>query len=304
MRQDWNVMKRYRERVEERLPQVREIAYAWPIIRRNVLTMVGIAIVLALIVLGVLAPVISPYPEHAMGATSSEDKFQPPSFKHLFGTDDLGRDIFSRVLFGIRISFMIGVIVIGLALLIGLPLGVIAGCTGGKLDEVIMRVTDMFLSFPALLLALAISAALGPALVNSMIAIAIAWWPWYTRLARSQAVSVKERPFVEAAVAIGIRRLRIIFHHVLPNCLTPIIVQASMDFGSVILTSASLSFLGLGAQPPEPEWGLMISIGRTYFLTNWWLTTFPGFAILITVLAFNFLGDGLREILDPRARRI
>ena len=174
MRQGWNVMRRYRERVEARLPQVREIAYAWPVIRGNALTMVGLAIVLALVVLGVLAPVISPYPEHAMGATASEDKFQPPSLEHLFGTDDLGRDIFSRVLFGIRISFNIGVIVISLALLIGLPLGVIAGCAGGKLDEVIMRVTDMFLSFPALLLALAISAALGPALVNSMIAIAIA----------------------------------------------------------------------------------------------------------------------------------
>jgi peptide/nickel transport system permease protein len=180
---------------------------------------------------------------------------------------------------------------------------VIAGYSGGKVDELIMRVTDVFLSFPTLLLAMAISAMLGPTLRNAMIAIAISWWPWYTRLLRSEAVSVKERDFVEAARAMGAPWGKIVFKHILPNCLAPIIVQGSMDFGSIILTSASLSFLGLGAQPPTPEWGLMISTSRTFFLTHWWIVTFPGLAIFIAVLSFNLVGDGLREILDPKMRR-
>jgi peptide/nickel transport system permease protein len=166
-----------------------------------------------------------------------------------------------------------------------------------------MRITDVFLSFPPLLLAMAISTLLGPNLINAMIAIAIAWWPWYTRLMRSEAISVRERDFVQAATAMGASRGEIVFKHVLPNCLTPIIIQASMDFGSIILTSAALSFLGLGAQPPTPEWGLMVSTGRTFFLTNWWIVTFPGLAIFMTVLSFNLVGDGLREILDPKMRR-
>jgi len=197
----------------------------------------------------------------------------------------------------------VGAIAIGLALTIGVPLGVVAGYSGGMLDEVIMRITDVFLSFPPLLLAMAISSLLGPNLINAMIAIAIAWWPWYTRLLRSEAISVRERDFVQAARAMGASQGKIVFKHVLPNCLTPIVIQASMDFGSIMLTSAALSFLGLGAQPPTPEWGLMVSTGRTYFLTNWWIVTFPGLAIFIAVLSFNLVGDGLREILDPKMRR-
>jgi peptide/nickel transport system permease protein len=223
---------------------------------------------------------------------------------HPFGTDEAGRDILSRVIFGAPISLQIGVLVIVLTLAIGVPLGVWAGYAGGLLDELIMRVTDMFLSFPPLLLALVISAVLGPSLTNSMIAIAIAWWPWYTRLTRGQVISLKERPFVEAARATGVTGLKIMFRHILPNSLTPIVVQASLDFGSVILTAASLSFLGLGAQPPTPEWGLMISTGRYYFLDHWYLATFPGLSILATVLAFNLMSDGLREALTPRLRRI
>jgi len=249
-----------------------------------------------------LAPLIVPFP-HDTVETHIKDRFHSPSLKYFFGTDELGRDVFSRVLTGTRISLQVGVIAIGIALLIGVPLGVVAGYAGGALDEVIMRITDVFLSFPPLLLAMAISTLLGPNLTNAMIAIAIAWWPWYTRLLRSEAISVRERDYVQAAKAMGASRGKIVFKHVLPNCLTPIIIQASMDFGSIILTSAALSFLGLGAQPPTPEWGLMVSTGRTFFLTNWWIVTFPGLAIFVTVLSFNLVGDGLREILDPKMRR-
>jgi peptide/nickel transport system permease protein len=264
---------------------------------------VGSSIVFLIVLIAILAPWIAPYPEDSLGATRIKERFKTPSLHHPFGTDELGRDIFSRVVYGSRISLRVGVLAIGLALAIGVPLGVIAGYARGMVDEAIMRITDVFLSFPPLLLAMAISAMLGPTLTNAMIAIAIAWWPWYTRLLRSEAVSIRERDFVQAARAMGASGAKITFKHVLPNCLTPIIVQASMDFGSIILTSASLSFLGLGAQPPTPEWGLMISTGRTFFLTHWWIVTFPGIAIFIAVLSFNLVGDGLREIMDPKIRR-
>lgn len=269
---------------------------------KNRLTATGLSFVFLLVLIALLAPWIVPYPEDTVAA-HIEDRFHSPSPQHLFGTDELGRDVFSRILVGSRISLQVGLIAIGLALAIGVPLGVVAGYAGGVLDEVIMRITDVFLSFPPLLLAMAISSLLGPNLTNAMIAIAIAWWPWYTRLLRSEAISVRERDYVQAARAMGASPGKIVFKHVLPNCLTPIIIQASMDFGSIILTSAALSFLGLGAQPPTPEWGLMVSTGRTFFLTNWWIVTFPGLAIFVTVLSFNLVGDGLREILDPKMRR-
>ena len=270
--------------------------------RRNLLTATGFSLVACMIILAMLAPWIAPYPKDTM-AVHIDARFQPPSMQHFFGTDDLGRDIFSRVIFGTRISLRIGMLVVALALSIGLPLGIIAGTFGGLIDEILMRITDIFLSFPPLLLAMAISATLGASLENSMIAIAIAWWPWYARLIRAEAISIREREYVEAAQAAGASWRRIIFYHILPNSLAPVIVQASMDFGSVILTSASLSFLGLGAQSPTPEWGLMINVGRTFFLTHWWIVTFPGLAILVSVLSFNLSGDGLREILDPKSQR-
>ena len=189
------------------------------------------------------------------------------------------------------------------SLAIGIPLGAIAGSVGGWVDNVIMRVTDVFLSFPPLLLAIALVALLGSSLTNAIVAIAISWWPWYTRLVRGQAVSMKERKFVQAAETIGTSRTKIIFKHILPNCISPIIVQASMDLGGVIMTIASLSFLGLGAQAPTPEWGLMISTGRSYFPDKWWCCIFPGLAIFVTVLCFNLLGDAIREILDPKTRK-
>lgn len=273
------------------------------LIAKNPLTLTGFLGLIILLIIALFAPQLAPYPQDARGATHTGNNFLSPSSTHPFGTDEMGRDILSRVLFGARISLQIGVIAIGIALLIGIPLGVLAGYSGGWGDEIIMRITDVFLSFPPLLLAMAISVTLGPSLTNAMIAIAIAWWPWYTRLLRGEVTSVKERSFIEAARAMGTSRLKIIFRHLLPNSIMPIVIQSSMDFGSVILTSASLSFLGLGAQAPTPEWGLMVSTGRTYFLTKWWVVTFPGLAIFITVLSFNLIGDGLRELLDPKTRR-
>jgi peptide/nickel transport system permease protein len=278
------------------------ILYIFRLARRYPLAVIGLSISFLLALIAIFAPLIAPYPEDVT-QTHIQQRFIPPNRTHLFGTDELGGDVFSRVVYGSRISLSVGVLAIGLALLIGAPLGVIAGYSRGIVDEVIMRVTDIFLSFPSLLLAMAISAILGPNLRNVMIALAISWWPWYTRILRSEAISIRERDFVAAAKASGASWMRIVFHHILRNSLTPIIIQASMDFGSVILTCASLSFLGLGAQPPVPEWGLMISTGRTFFLTHWWIVTFPGIAIFLSVLSFNLVGDGLREFLDPKMRK-
>jgi peptide/nickel transport system permease protein len=284
-------------------PRIRELRMSLYLLTRNRLQLASLIIIILLILIAAFAPLIAPYPEHAISATNPDDKLLPPSSQYLFGTDELGRDMFSRVVYGTRISMQTALIAVGLALLIGMPLGAIAGGFGGVVDEVIMRITDVFLSFPPLLLAIAIAAFLGPNLENAMLAIAISWWPWYTRIIRGQAVSIRERQFVRAARAIGTPMSRIIFKHILPNTLAPVIVQASMDIGGVILTIASLSFLGLGAQPPIPEWGLLISTSRTYFLNAWWYSTFPGIAIFITVLVFNLIGDGIREVLDPRTRK-
>ncbi|NLZ92058.1 MAG: ABC transporter permease [Clostridiales bacterium] len=285
-------------------PRIREIRLSLYLLGRNRLTRLSLGVVILLVLTALVAPFIVPYPEHIEADTNPVDKLLPPSGKYFFGTDELGRDIFSRVIYGTRISLQTALIAVGLALLIGIPLGAIAGATGGMVDEVIMRITDIFLSFPPLLLAIAIAAFLGPSLENAMLAIAVSWWPWYTRLIRGQAVSIRERQFVKAAKAIGTPPVRIIFGHIVPNCIAPVIVQASMDIGGVILTIASLSFLGLGAQPPTPEWGLMVSTSRNYFLNAWWYSIFPGLAIFVTVLVFNLLGDGLREILDPKTRKI
>ncbi|HHW01708.1 MAG TPA: ABC transporter permease [Thermoanaerobacterales bacterium] len=284
-------------------PQIRELKLSIYLLNKNKLTRLSMITVILLIAFAILAPFIAPYPSHIYGIANPQDKLLPPSAKYIFGTDELGRDVFSRVLYGTRISLQTAILAVGLALLIGIPLGAIAGATGGYVDEIIMRITDIFLSFPPLLLAIAIAAFLGPNLQNAMLAIAISWWPWYTRLVRGQAVSIRERQFVKAAKAIGTPHFKIVFGHIVPNCIAPVIVQASMDLGGVILTAASLSFLGLGAQPPTPEWGLMVSTSRNYFLNAWWYSFFPGIAIFITVLAFNLLGDGLREIMDPKTRK-
>jgi len=219
------------------------------------------------------------------------------------GADQLGRDVLSRIIVGSSIALRVPMIVVILAVAVGAPLGALAGYVGGWLDNLIMRLTDLFLAFPSLLLAVAIVAALGPSLTNAMIAIAISWWPWYARLVRGVTLSLRERYFVEAARSIGVPNRTIILRHILPNCVTPILVQATIDFGTVILAEGSLAFIGLGTQPPAPDWGLMVSQGRSYILNQWWISTFPGLAIFVSVLAFNLLGDTLRDILDPRQYR-
>ena len=260
----------------------------------------GGAVALLIVLVALFAPLLAPFPADAGSATHPEVALQAPSLHHLFGTDQVGRDVFTRVLYGARISPLIALFVLAIACAVGIPLGVVAGYYGGVLDDVIMRVTDVFLAFPSLLLSLAFAAVLPPSLTSLTIAIAITWWPWYTRLIRGQAASVAGRPYVESCRALGLPAWRILLRHVLPNAVTPLIVQVSLDFGGVILTASALSFLGLGAQDPTPDWGLMVSEGQNYFTTQWWLVTYPGLAILLTALAFNLLGDGLRDVLDPR----
>jgi peptide/nickel transport system permease protein len=286
--------------VEGRLvPPGRELG-ARAAARRNPLLVVGAVLCLTIAVAAVLAPLIAPFPADAADATHPLETLEAPSSVHPFGTDQVGRDVFSRVLYGARISPVIALFVLAISCLIGIPLGIAAGYFGGVVDEVIMRVTDVFLAFPALLLALAFAAVMQPSITNTVIAIAVTWWPWYTRIVRGQAASVAGRPFVESARAMGIPHRRILLRHVLPNSITPVIVQVSLDVGGVILTASALSFLGLGAQDPTPDWGLMVSQGQQFFTTHWWLVTFPGAAILLTAVAFNLLGDGLRDVLDPR----
>lgn len=244
----------------------------------------------------------------APGLFTSEDPLRidgtrrlvAPGAAHPFGTDELGRDMFSRVLHGARLSVSAGLFAVALAMALGGVLGAIAGYVGGSLDEVIMRVADIFLSFPALVMAMAIVAAMGPSLVNALVALSIVWWPQYARLVRVSVVVAKEEVYVEAARASGAPEARIMLRHVAPNILSPLIVKVTLDIGTAILLTAALSFLGLGAQPPTPEWGSMVTTGRNYMLEYWWYPTFPGVAIFLTALGFNLLGDGVRDFLDPR----
>lgn len=280
-----------------------EIIRVLKIMVRNKLSLTGIIIIIALIFTAIFAPFLAPYPEQAEGEPNLEEKLQPPSSTHWFGTDYMGRDVLSRVIYGARISLLVAVSVVALGLLIGVPLGLLAGYKGGAVDAIIMRTTDIFLSFPPLLLALLISVTLGRGLENAIIALGVSWWPWYTRLIRGMAISLKEKPYVEVAKSMGISNWKIIGRHILPNAISPVIVQGTMDMGSAILEASALSFLGLGVQPPTADWGLMVSQGKDYLLNYWWYPTFPGLAIFITVIAFNLVGDTLREILDPRLRR-
>jgi peptide/nickel transport system permease protein len=263
------------------------------------------AVAVALIVFfAILAPFLAFDPGDAGSATHPFSVLKAPSYAHPFGTDQVGRDILSRVIYGARVSPMIAVAVLLIATIVGVPLGLLAGYFGGVLDDVIMRVTDIFLAVPALLLALALSSVLSPTMGSTIMAIAVTWWPWYARLVRGEAASIRGRLYIESCQALGLPRWRILLRHVLPNATTPVLVQMSLDFGTVILTASALSFLGLGVQDPTPDWGLMVSEGQAYFLTDWWLVTFPGLAILFTALAFNILGDGLRDRLDPRHRTL
>src|SRR5258708_28577889 len=272
---------------------VRLLRPAW---RRSPLTAAGLALIAILALIAVSAPLIAPAdPLEQVLST----RLKPPSEAHWLGTDQLGRDVLSRLIYGARISLLIGTVIVGLAASSGTFVGLIAGYTGGWLDEGLMRLTDVFFAFPALILAMAISGALGPSLTNAMIAIAVVSWPVYARLVRAQVLTLREREYVEAARSLGASAPRIIWQHIRPNTLAPLLVQASFDLGGAILAAAGLSFIGFGTQPPTPEWGVMISEGRNYIATQPWLSLFPGLAILFTVAAFNLIGDGLRDALDP-----
>lgn len=261
--------------------------------------LIGLVVVLLLVLLAALAPLLAGDPL----AQSLSERLQAPSGAHLFGTDQLGRDVFFRTLWGSRISLAIGFLVVALSLVVGAGVGLLAGTLGGFWDNVLMRVTDIFLAFPALILAMAISAALGPSLTNVMIAVAAVSWPNYARLTRAQVLSIRGLEFVDAARSLGASGGRIAWRHLLPNSLSPLLVQASFDVGGAILTAAGLGFIGFGAQPPTPEWGAMVSETRNFIAEAPWASTAPALAILLTVLAFNLLGDGLRDVLDPRGKR-
>lgn len=267
--------------------------------RMSPLGTAGGLILVILVLAGVLAPLIAPYDPVKLDLTQ---RLLPPSSNHLFGTDHLGRDVFSRTLYGARISLMVGLVVVSIGLAIGTTLGMLAGYVGNTPDQVIMRVADMFLAFPSLVLAMALVAALGPDLLNVMLAISITSWPGYSRLVRGMVLSIKEVDYVDAARAIGVRQGRILVRHILPNAIAPVFVAATLNMGVAIIVASGLSFIGFGVQPPTPEWGAMVSDGRTYMNTHFWIATFPGLAILVAVTGFNLFGDGLRDALDPRLR--
>ena len=269
---------------------------------RNGSAMLGLALVLFFFLIAAIGPWIVPFPEDAAGAVHMDLKLMPPDSVHWFGTDEVGNDVYTRVVIGTRLTLQIACIITGIAMLIGIPLGIFAGFMGGWVQEVIMRITDIFLSIPGLILAVAIVGALGPGITNAMLALSLVWWPGYVRLVQAKTLALKNEIYIEAARSIGASTPRIVFVHILPNCASPIIVKASMDMGMSILAAASLGFLGLGAQPPEPEWGAMISIARNYLPDWWWYSVFPGLAIFLTVMGFNLVGDGLRDILDPKHR--
>jgi peptide/nickel transport system permease protein len=267
------------------------------------LSIVGLAAILFLMVVAITGPYWVPYPDDGGGAVHAVDRFLEPSPAHLFGTDELGRDIFTRVVLATQTSLKAGVIILVVAIGIGVPLGSIAGYFGGRVNELIMRATDIMLTVPGIFLALSITAALGPSVLNAMIALSITWWPGYARLVQAQVLAAREEDYVQAARSMGASRRRIIFKHILPNVISSIIVKASLDIGFAILSLAGLGFIGVGAQPPLPEWGAMIAKGRGFLPQYWWYSTFPGLAMFLTVFGFNMLGDGLRDVFDPRSRR-
>jgi len=273
----------------------------WRALRRSPLTLAGLILVALFVLIALTAPWLALQDPLAQDLAH---RLTGPSPSHPFGLDSLGRDVYSRVLYGARISVVTGVAVVSAATAAGIAAGTAAGWLGGWWDEGLMRLTDMFLAFPSLILAMAISAILRPSLTNALIAIAITSWPTYARLTRAQVLTLRTRDYVEAARAEGAPDRVIIARHLIPNALAPLFVQATLNVGSIILTSAGLSFIGFGAQPPTPEWGLMVSEGRRFLMDQWWIATFPALAILLLVLGFNLLGDGVRDVLDPRLRKL
>ena len=274
----------------------------WSQLRRNRLAMLGLGIVMLLIVMAIFANVIAPY-DPLKGGDLRTERLLPPSWEHLMGTDDQARDIFSRIVHGSRVTLMVVALVAIIATPIGLAVGTTAGYFGGWVDTVLMRITDIFLAFPRLILALAFVAALGPGIENAIIAIAITSWPPYARLARAETLTIRDADYIAAIRLQGARSPRIIMGHVVPLCLSSVIVRVTLDMAGIILTAAGLGFLGLGAQPPQPEWGAMIAAGRRFMIDFWWVATMPGIAIFAVSLGFNLLGDGLRDVLDPKGEK-
>lgn len=283
-------------------PRIQVGSDTW-LFTRDRVAVASLVVVALVIFAAVFAPLLTAYAAQGQGFPDSANALQPPSIAHPLGTDELGRDELARILFGARTSLAVGFIVVVVGVVVGSALGLVAGYLGGWIEEVIMRLTDVVLAFPSLLLAIALAYALQPSLWSLIAAVSATWWPWYTRIVRAQVAGVRERNYVRASRAMGATRPFIILRHVLPNVLVPIRVQATLDLGAAILTGAALSFLGLGAQPPTAEWGSMLSAGRLYLLGgDWWGTVFPGLAMYITLLAFNLVGDGFQAVMDPRLR--
>jgi len=275
---------------------------AWIKFSRDRLAFSGFLIVFLLVLVALLAGVLAPYPDDTFDIHPAE-RLQPPSMKHYLGTDSMGRDIFSRLLFGARVTLVISIIAVGSSLLIGVPLGLVAGYFENWFSEVIMRIADIFLSIPQVILAIFLAQSFGPSIQSVILALSITYWPWFTRIVYAETRALKKTAFIEATEALGAGTLRTMLLHVLPNVSSPIIVRSSIGMGFTILTAATLGFLGVGAQPPTPEWGVTIAESRQYLPDAWWYATFPGLAIFLVVMGFNMLGDGLRDILDPRIRR-
>ena len=286
-----------RRRAEARWRYSKDTYVLW---RRNRLMVLGTAIIFGLLLVAALAPLLA---THNPYEQILNDRLLAPSVTHWFGTDSLGRDIYSRVVYGSRVTLTIALLVAAISTPLGMLMGIVAGYLGGMVDEILMRLADVFLAFPRLILAIAFAAALGPGVENAIIAIAIAHWPSYARLARAETLNVKNNDYIQAMRVLGAGKARIMAGHILPLTLSSIIVRMSLDMGTIILTAAGLGFLGLGAQPPMPEWGLMVSDGRQFLVDQWWVSTLPGLAILVVVMGFNLLGDGIRDVLDPRQRQ-
>jgi peptide/nickel transport system permease protein len=280
-----------------RLPTVFR-SRAWYRFSRNPLSVAGLVIVVLIVLAAILAPFVTPYPKHAGSFINFSEGSSPPSLKYLFGTDTIGRDILTRSVFGLRVSLALGVVVLALAVPVGVGLGLVAGYFAGRLETIIMRVTDVFLALPPLVLALAVLGFLEPNLFNAMMAVTVMWWPWYTRLVYNLTRSIRTEGFVTASEVMGASRFHILLREILPNCLPSVLTKMTLDMGFVILIGASLSFLGLGVQPPTPDLGSMVADGAKYLPDAWWITVFPGLAVLVCVLGFNLLGDGLRDLLD------
>jgi len=271
---------------------------------KNKVFVAGFVLILGIAVMGIFADFLAPYPSHGALGTPSPFILKAPGDGFILGTTETGRDLLSRIIYGARTSLSLTVIVVAIVLSVGFSLGVTAGYFGGWVDDVIMRITDMILAFPSILLAMLVVATIGPSFWSVVIALGLTWWPWHARLSRSQAISIKQEMYVQAARTMGVSEFKILLRHVVPNALGPNLVQASADLGSVLLAASGLSFLGLGIQEPVSDWGLTIAQGRNYFPTFWWISAFPGLFLSLTVLGFALMGESIREYIDPKLRQL